>query len=109
MECDTDAARGSSLRIAWDLLRALRTHRDEAGWDLGDICLAQYEEVVGRLVAGEPGPAREGASAPAASDAGGGGGGHDGGLPPGWQLQDAGLMAELFPGLWENSGLEGWS
>lgn len=47
---DADIRKSSALRIAWDLIVALRRHRDEAGWDLGDICLAQYEEVVRRLV-----------------------------------------------------------
>lgn len=90
VECDADIKRSSSLRIAWELIVALRRHREEAGWDLGDICLAQYEDVVRRLVIpsdyrGEVGEAS----------------GDPVSLPvPELQLQDLDLMAQLFPDQW---------
>jgi hypothetical protein len=43
-------AQSSSLRLASDLLAALRSHRQDSGWDLGDICLAQHSEVVEKLI-----------------------------------------------------------
>ncbi|KAI0158351.1 fungal-specific transcription factor [Xylariaceae sp. FL1272] len=45
-------ARSSSVHLAWDLIQALKAHRDNAGWDLGDICLAQHAEVVKKLMNG---------------------------------------------------------
>ena len=45
--------RTDSLKLAQDLIAALRSHRQTAGWDLGDACIAQYAEVVERL--GAPG------------------------------------------------------
>ncbi|KAH8652350.1 fungal-specific transcription factor domain-containing protein [Xylariales sp. PMI_506] len=47
----TGLAQSSSLRLAWDLITALRAHRDQSGWDLGDICLAQHAEIVEKLMA----------------------------------------------------------
>lgn len=92
VECDTDVKRSSLLRIAWDLIVALRRHREEAGWDLGDICLAQYEDVVRRLVT--PSDCRgEGVNGEVLTD--------PVSLPvPELQLQDLDLMAQLFPDGW---------
>ncbi|KAF5670508.1 transcriptional regulatory [Fusarium heterosporum] len=44
----------SSLKIASDLLSALRSHKEKYAWDLGDICLAQHTEVVEKLLAMTP-------------------------------------------------------
>ncbi|KAF4424252.1 transcriptional regulatory [Fusarium acutatum] len=44
----------SSLKIASDLLSALREHKDKHAWDLGDICLAQHADVVEKLRAMTP-------------------------------------------------------
>ncbi|KAJ4421973.1 hypothetical protein N0V82_003369 [Gnomoniopsis sp. IMI 355080] len=78
-------AQSSSLRLAWDLLTALRGHRDKMGWELGDICLAQHEGIVQRLMATlKPG-------GPQLST-------------PGLQeiaLQDPEFIEELFPNLWD--------
>ncbi|KAL2689850.1 hypothetical protein Neosp_003911 [[Neocosmospora] mangrovei] len=52
-------SQSNSLKIASDLLTALRSHKEEHAWDLGDICLAQHTEVVDKLLAmvpEEPGP-----------------------------------------------------
>ncbi|KAI8682676.1 Zn(2)-C6 fungal-type domain-containing protein [Fusarium sp. Ph1] len=53
-------SQSSSLKIASDLLTALRSHKEEQAWDLGDICLAQHTEVVDKLLAmvppEDPGP-----------------------------------------------------
>lgn len=38
------------LEIARQLLDILRKHRDESGWDIGDICLSQYSGIVDRLL-----------------------------------------------------------
>ncbi|KAH7268817.1 fungal-specific transcription factor domain-containing protein [Fusarium solani] len=38
-----------SLSLAKDLMATLRSHKEACGWELGDICLAQYGEVVDRL------------------------------------------------------------
>ncbi|KAI1842058.1 hypothetical protein JX266_011709 [Neoarthrinium moseri] len=43
-------AQSSSLRLAWDLIVALRSHKDAYGWDLGDVCLAQHAEIIERLM-----------------------------------------------------------
>ncbi|KAJ5450940.1 hypothetical protein N7491_000122 [Penicillium cf. griseofulvum] len=47
-------AQSSSLRMASDLLTALRSHRKNFGWDLGDICLAQHSDVIDKLLRSEP-------------------------------------------------------
>ncbi|KAF5719766.1 transcriptional regulatory [Fusarium mundagurra] len=44
----------SSLKIASDLLSALREHKEKHAWDLGDICLAQHVDVVEKLRAMTP-------------------------------------------------------
>ncbi|KAI1443576.1 fungal-specific transcription factor domain-containing protein [Annulohypoxylon stygium] len=44
-----DLAGNSSFKLARDLITALRRHRDNSGWDLGDICLAQHAEIVEKL------------------------------------------------------------
>ncbi|TDZ28490.1 putative transcriptional regulatory protein [Colletotrichum spinosum] len=41
-------AQSMSLKLARDLVDALNAHRQKA-WDLGDLCIAQYSEVVDRL------------------------------------------------------------
>jgi hypothetical protein len=47
-------AQSGSLRMANDLLTALRSHRKNFGWDLGDICLAQHSDVIDKLLRSEP-------------------------------------------------------
>ncbi|KUI61256.1 hypothetical protein VP1G_08434 [Cytospora mali] len=42
-------AESLSLRLAKDLLDALQAHQQHANWELGDICIAQYAEVVEKL------------------------------------------------------------
>ncbi|KAF4915177.1 putative transcriptional regulatory protein [Colletotrichum viniferum] len=41
-------AQSMSLKLARDLMSALQTHRQRA-WDLGDLCIAQYSEVIEKL------------------------------------------------------------
>ncbi|KAI1407097.1 fungal-specific transcription factor domain-containing protein [Hypoxylon sp. FL1857] len=43
-----ELAKCASVKLAWDLITALRNHK-ASGWDLGDVCLAQYAEVVEKL------------------------------------------------------------
>ncbi|KXJ84663.1 fungal-specific transcription factor domain-domain-containing protein, partial [Microdochium bolleyi] len=48
-----DNARGSiSIKLATDLITALETHRKSAGWDLANICIAQYARVVVQIQQG---------------------------------------------------------
>ncbi|ROW07338.1 hypothetical protein VMCG_03939 [Cytospora schulzeri] len=42
-------AESLSLRLAKDLLAALQAHQQHSHWELGDICIAQYAEVVEKL------------------------------------------------------------
>lgn len=42
-------AESLSLRLANDLLDALQGHQQRSNWELGDICIAQYAEVVEKL------------------------------------------------------------
>ncbi|KAF9874216.1 hypothetical protein CkaCkLH20_08199 [Colletotrichum karsti] len=41
-------AQSMSLKLAGDLIAALQVHRQRA-WDMGDLCIAQYSEVVKKL------------------------------------------------------------
>ncbi|GJC91317.1 fungal specific transcription factor [Colletotrichum higginsianum] len=41
-------AQSMSLKLARDLVDALRGHR-QRGWDVGDLCIAQYSDVVEKL------------------------------------------------------------
>ncbi|KPM35546.1 hypothetical protein AK830_g11013 [Neonectria ditissima] len=47
-------AQSSSLRIASNLISALRSHKEMNSWDLGDICLAQHAEIVEKVLAMVP-------------------------------------------------------
>ncbi|KAK7418187.1 hypothetical protein QQZ08_011340 [Neonectria magnoliae] len=47
-------AQSSSLRIASNLISALRFHKEKNSWDLGDICLAQHAEIVEKVLAMVP-------------------------------------------------------
>jgi hypothetical protein len=38
-----------SLSLSRDLISSLRAHKNTHGWELGDICLSQYGEIVDRL------------------------------------------------------------
>jgi hypothetical protein len=42
-----------SLQLANDLVTALRTHQEQHGWDLADICVAQHSDIITRLLAEE--------------------------------------------------------
>ncbi|KAF6833775.1 fungal specific transcription factor domain-containing protein [Colletotrichum musicola] len=44
----SDLAQSMSLKLAGDLIAALQAHRQK-GWDLGDLCIAQYAGVVEKL------------------------------------------------------------
>lgn len=46
-----ELANNNCVKLAWDLIMALRRHKDNSDWDLGDICLAQHGEVVEKLMA----------------------------------------------------------
>lgn len=78
-------AQSSSLKLAWDLLQALRGHQEQMGWDIGDICLAQYEGIVQRLMA-PPKPGEPHLSIPGLQE---------------MALQDCEFIGELFPNLWD--------
>lgn len=39
-----------SLRLAKDLVQSLHSHKEGHGWELGEICLGQYAEIVQTLV-----------------------------------------------------------
>ncbi|OBR03418.1 Fungal specific transcription factor domain-containing protein [Colletotrichum higginsianum IMI 349063] len=76
-------AQSASLKLAKDLVDALQAHQRDAGWDLGDLCLAQYAEVVERLLAAE---------SPSAT------------VPEFQQLMmssEVPIIDELFPNLWD--------
>jgi len=47
---DHGFAQSPSVKLAHDLLATLKHHRQESEWDLGDICVAQYSEVVEKLL-----------------------------------------------------------
>ncbi|KAH8901358.1 hypothetical protein GQ53DRAFT_707693 [Thozetella sp. PMI_491] len=49
-ECyQTGSMQSISLKLAQDMIAALQSHRKRMGWDLANICLAQYSDVVERL------------------------------------------------------------
>lgn len=78
-------AQSSSVKLAWDLLKALRGHQEQMGWDIGEICLAQYEGIVQRLMA-PPKPGEPHLSIPGLQE---------------MALQDCEFIGELFPNLWD--------
>ncbi|KAJ0160675.1 putative transcriptional regulatory protein [Colletotrichum tanaceti] len=91
LETENNAAGGlaqsASLRLAKDLVDALQAHRRDAGWDLGDLCLAQYADVVERLLA-----AAAAGGSPSAT------------VPEFQQLMmtsEVPVIDELFPNLWD--------
>ncbi|KAI1394427.1 fungal-specific transcription factor domain-containing protein [Hypoxylon trugodes] len=45
----SELAKSTSIKLALDLITALRRHKEYSGWDLGDICLAQHAEIVEKL------------------------------------------------------------
>ncbi|TEA20484.1 putative transcriptional regulatory protein [Colletotrichum sidae] len=76
-------AQSASLKLAKTLIDSLQSHQRRSGWDLGDLCLAQYAEVVEKLVA---------ADSPSAT------------VPEFQQLMmstDVPMIDELFPNLWD--------
>ncbi|CAI6334346.1 unnamed protein product [Periconia digitata] len=50
---DVGLAQSISLKLASSMIEALRIHKQEYGWDIGDICLAQYADVTDKLTAAE--------------------------------------------------------
>lgn len=42
-------AKSVSLKLAAAMIEALRSHRQQFGWDIGDICLTQYAEITEKL------------------------------------------------------------
>ncbi|KAK1970195.1 fungal-specific transcription factor domain-containing protein [Colletotrichum sublineola] len=42
-------AQSMSLKLARDLVGALQLHRQKKAWDVGDLCVAQYADVVEKL------------------------------------------------------------
>ncbi|KAK2045692.1 fungal-specific transcription factor domain-containing protein [Colletotrichum somersetense] len=76
-------AQSASLKLAKSLVDSLQSHQQNSGWDLGDICLAQYAEVVERLLT---------ADSPSAT------------VPEFQQLMmssEVPIIDELFPNLWD--------
>ncbi|KAK1997328.1 fungal-specific transcription factor domain-containing protein [Colletotrichum falcatum] len=76
-------AQSASLKLAKNLVDSLQSHQRSSGWDLGDICLAQYAEVVERLLT---------ADSPSAT------------VPEFQQLMmssEVPIIDELFPNLWD--------
>ncbi|UNI18315.1 hypothetical protein JDV02_004589 [Purpureocillium takamizusanense] len=51
--CET-SMQSLSLSLAHDLVTSLRSHKDLYGWELGDICIAQYGDVVDKLWSQNP-------------------------------------------------------
>ncbi|KAK2035583.1 fungal-specific transcription factor domain-containing protein [Colletotrichum zoysiae] len=85
-------AQSMSLRLTRDLVGALQLHRQKTAWDVGDLCVAQYSEVVEKLAASTSGGA-ESAEPPAD-------------MP---DLQEYVFTSvpdidELFPSLWDMFG-----
>ena len=78
-------AQNSSLSLAWDLITALQGHRDNIGWDLGDMCLSQYQKIVQRLML-PPVPGQPHFSLPNLQET---------------TMQDASFFEELFPSFWD--------
>ncbi|KAF5544346.1 transcriptional regulatory [Fusarium mexicanum] len=76
----------SSLKIASDLLSALREHKEKHAWDLGDICLAQHVDVVEKLRAMTP---PEDPSAEEVLDF------------SSFAMAEASYLDQLFPSLWD--------
>ncbi|KAF5667768.1 transcriptional regulatory [Fusarium circinatum] len=76
----------SSLKIASDLLSALRQHKEKHAWDLGDICLAQHVDVVEKLRAMTP---PEDPSAEEVLDF------------SSFAMAEASYLDQLFPSLWD--------
>ncbi|KAK9783687.1 hypothetical protein SCAR479_00246 [Seiridium cardinale] len=80
-------ANSSSLRLAWDLIVALRDHRDKSGWDLGDMCLSQHAEVVEKLMGYSH--VVDGESSTPLPDF------------PQLTVPDASFIDQLFPSIWD--------
>ncbi|CAG9996352.1 unnamed protein product [Clonostachys byssicola] len=52
VECNTSGpSQGISLSLAKDMVASLRSYKEEYGWELGDICVNQYGELVENLFA----------------------------------------------------------
>ncbi|KAI1632651.1 fungal-specific transcription factor domain-containing protein [Biscogniauxia mediterranea] len=84
-------AESMSLRLASDLISALRQHQESSSWDLGDICLAQHAEIVEKLMT----PSSSSSSTHAEENTPLGLGSQDA------IIQDVSFVDELFPSLWD--------
>ncbi|RKL44672.1 hypothetical protein BFJ70_g3814 [Fusarium oxysporum] len=82
----TGLVQSSSLKIASDLLSALREHKEKHAWDLGDICLAQHADVVEKLRAMTP---PEDPSAEEVLDF------------SSFAMAESSYLDQLFPSLWD--------
>ncbi|KAF7528436.1 hypothetical protein G7054_g10136 [Neopestalotiopsis clavispora] len=81
-----ELATSTSLRLAWDLITSLRNHREQYGWDLGDICLDQHEEIIERLIAPSATQAIEDVSLSALTE---------------MALPEVPFLDQLFPNMWD--------
>lgn len=43
-------AQSRHLQLAWDMITTLRAHQERRNWDLGNICVAQYADVLEKLM-----------------------------------------------------------
>jgi hypothetical protein len=41
--------RGNALESAVAMMESLRSHRDSANWDIGDLCLSQYSDILDQI------------------------------------------------------------
>ena len=73
-----------SLHLAHDLITALRHHQDCFGWDIADICLAQYADVIEKLITPLPTESHFDACEEAAQNI----------------MADASFIDALFPDIW---------
>ncbi|KAK1593432.1 fungal-specific transcription factor domain-containing protein [Colletotrichum navitas] len=85
-------AQSMSLKLARDLVGALQLHRQKA-WDVGDLCIAQYSEVVEKLATSTTSGADESAEQPV-------------GMPDLQEYVSTSVpdVDELFPSLWDMFG-----
>lgn len=82
----TGLAQSSSLKIASDLISALRSHQEKNAWDLSDICLAQHADIVEKVLSLVP-----------AEDPG-----NDGSLDiQDFIMPDASIIDQFYPSLWD--------
>lgn len=111
-----DLVQSASFRLAHDLVNTLRKHQEEHSWNIGDLCLAQYSELVDKIFSGvsqEPqGPAvgvSNGNNNNNNNNNGGDGDTSGHGIAAGFGfdvndmmvLPDASIIDQFFPSLWD--------